>query len=124
MISQNGFLCPEEKMKEAKRMMMVYFSLALFIITIVLFIISLAKTAKLMNGSMGKIAKTAEKIREQSEKIAEEKHQLTQNLSAVQLDFFKKRERAREAAVNIKKSVTLTQENYYKIKMAVKNEKA
>ncbi|GGL46095.1 hypothetical protein [Sporolactobacillus putidus] len=105
-------------------MIIVYFSLVLVVASIALFIASSAKTAKQMNGSMGKIAKTAEKIREQSEKIAKEKYQLTQNLSAIQLDFFKKREKVQKATQSVKKSVILTQENFYKAKIAMKNEKA
>lgn len=105
-------------------MIIVYLSLALAVVAFAVFVVSSAKTAKLMDGSMAKIAKTAEKMRDQSEKIAKEKYQLTQNLSAIQLDFFKKKERIQEATGNVKNSVILTQENYYKAKMAIKNKKA
>ncbi|RYL95634.1 hypothetical protein EWI07_00180 [Sporolactobacillus sp. THM7-4] len=104
-------------------MIIVYLSLILVIAAVAGFVLSVRKTAGLMNGSMARIAKTGEKMREQKEKMSQEKNRLTQSFTAIQLDFYKKRERVNELTRGLQKSIHLTQENIYKVKKSIKGEK-
>ncbi|WP_100487444.1 hypothetical protein [Sporolactobacillus pectinivorans] len=105
-------------------MIIVYLSLALVAAAIIGFAISAMRTLKLMNGTMAKVSKIGEKIRRQAEKIAEEKNTLTQNLSEIQLDYIKKKEKVQATSRQVQQAAFLVQKNFYQAKMAIKSEKA
>lgn len=105
-------------------MIIVYLSLLLVAAAVVGFFISAARTLKKMNGTLARIAKTGELLRSQTEKIAQEKNELTQNISTIQLDLFKKKKNVQKLSRQIQQTAELAQGNFYKVKMFMKREKA
>jgi len=102
-------------------MIIVYLSLALVVASIIAFIVSAAKTVKLMNGSIEKISKTSAKLEDQTEGILNEKDELTRNLSRIQSDITQKKGKIQDAARQAKQSVLSAQVAFYKGKAFVKN---
>ncbi|RYL91503.1 hypothetical protein [Sporolactobacillus sp. THM19-2] len=105
-------------------MIIVYLSLILVVAAVIGFFVSASRTARQMKGSLAKISRTSERLRRQTEKIVIEKNELTEKISNMQLDFFKKKEKVRKLSRQIQQTNYLVRDNLYKFMMFIKKEKA
>lgn len=90
-------------------MVIVYLSLVLIAAAIIFFVISMMKTAHLMNGSLAKISKTGAKLQDQSAKVVKESEALTVNLSRIQSDIMQKKGKVQDTVNQAKQSILSVQ---------------
>ncbi|MFT8317973.1 MAG: hypothetical protein ABF651_06860 [Sporolactobacillus sp.] len=101
-------------------MIIVYLSVILVVCAIVLFIFSLIRTAKQLNGTLADLAKTTEKMRKRAEEIAVEKKKLDETISSIQLDFVRDKEKFQRTSRRVQQLTNLTKDDIYKVKVAIK----
>lgn len=102
-------------------MIIVYLSLALVVISLIAFAVSVMNTLKRMNGSIAKISKTGAKMQDQSEEIVNEQNDLTLNLARIQSDVTQKKGKVQDTVRQAKQSALTVQVALCKGKELLKN---
>jgi uncharacterized protein YoxC len=103
-------------------MVIVYLSLALVVVSLIGFAISVINSLKLMNGTIEKISKTGAKMQHQSEEIINEQNELTLNLTRIQSDITEKKSKVQDTVRQAKQSVLTVQVALCKGKALLKNQ--